>query len=109
MTTNSTSTTFCLYTAPQNFTNAETSCQATGGHLAVFISGTEQNEVENYFVSTGQLLPNWHKFYWMGYQSANWPVFNAIDRTLNTSYVNWGGRLWGADSCFALVVVQHVG
>jgi hypothetical protein len=90
VTTNSTNTTFCLYTSNRNFSQAEAACQATGGHLAVFINGMEQQEVEQYFVTTGQLLPNWHKFYWMGYQSANWPVFQSIDKTINTTYSNWG-------------------
>lgn len=45
---------------------AETSCRQNGGHLASFASNNEQTEAEQAFLTSGWLLPAFHKGYWNG-------------------------------------------
>ena len=45
---------------------AELGCQAAGGHLLSYTSRQEQREVEQYFISTGRLIPAFHRSYWIG-------------------------------------------
>ena len=47
--------TFQFLTPNNNFDNAEKACQTTGGHLAVFLSLQEQQEVERYYISVSDL------------------------------------------------------
>lgn len=47
------------------------------------------------FISQGFLQPRYHKFYWMGLTTSNWPQFlniNPVAQNLSlpNSYKNWG-------------------
>jgi hypothetical protein len=77
ITANSTGNRFTLYVEPRDASAAEQACQATGGHLASFASREEQLDVEQSLVSTGYLLPSFHKQYWMGLATTedSWPTF----------------------------------
>jgi hypothetical protein len=50
-------------------------------------------QVEHFYISNGYLLPSWHKHYWMGATTEQWPNFNWTDVTLpafNKGYRHWG-------------------
>ena len=34
-----------------------------------------QSEVEQFYIDKGWLLPSFHKSYWIGLRSAQWPTF----------------------------------
>jgi hypothetical protein len=65
-------------------TVAQQTCNANGGHLAAYSSIAEQAEVESFYLSSGWLLPSFHKQYWLGMttNSASWPVFKYVDKSL---------------------------
>jgi hypothetical protein len=57
-------------------------------------------QVEAWAVSNGFLLPEYHRFYWLGLNSsqgpASWPNFTWIDSSpgpINSSYEHWGRYL----------------
>ncbi len=89
--------TYILNTSLTNFADAEASCQRSGGHLVSYSDEYEQFTVESCFLNQGSLLPNYHKFYWMGLQTgilgARWPNFTWLDHE-NAIYVgdyqHWG-------------------
>jgi hypothetical protein len=55
-----------------------------------------QVEVESYYITSGFLLPAFHKLYWMGLDATNrsWPSFKWMDRSLPapsaSTYSHWG-------------------
>jgi hypothetical protein len=46
-----------------------------GGHLVSWSSLSEQALVEHYFINYGAITPGFHKFYWMGMNTQEWPSF----------------------------------
>ncbi len=80
----STGRTFVFNNLPMDQATGETFCNEQGGHLAVYNSSYEQREVELYFISKGLLLPNYHKHYWLGYNSDSqaWPIFKPVDASV---------------------------
>jgi hypothetical protein len=75
--------------------DAEQSCKDNGGHLASYLSGPEQAEVENYFSMMGFLMPTFHLRYWIGAVSspAHWPSFKWIDQNPGINMTTY--QLWG--------------
>jgi hypothetical protein len=55
-----------------------------------------QVEVESFYITSGYLLPAFHKLYWMGLAATNrtWPSFKWMDRSLappsTSTYSHWG-------------------
>ena len=57
-----------------------------------------QAEVEAYFAAQGYLFPHFHRFYWLGLNTSDWPheglpTFTWHDRSLgpnNATYEHWG-------------------
>ena len=43
---------------------------------------TPQAEVEQFYIRSGHLIPNYHKVYWMGLtaNTSTWPKFTWLDR-----------------------------
>jgi hypothetical protein len=60
--------TYTLSSCPQSYAPAEEWCSGAGGHLASYKSAAEQQQVEEYFVELGGLVPGFHNFYWLGLQ-----------------------------------------
>jgi hypothetical protein len=81
--------TYTLNTTMVTQAQAQRSCNARGGHLAVWPSQQTQNEVEAFFAGNGYLLPTFHKAYWMGMVKRD-GEFGFLDATIKTSYRNWG-------------------
>jgi hypothetical protein len=88
---------YLLNTSYSNQKQAETSCQANGGHLVGYDALAEQVAVENCFIGQGFLLPKYHVLYWMGLVSgmpgAQWPNFTWIDHNdaiYRGNYQHWG-------------------
>ncbi len=73
--------TFIYNNLPMDQSSGQLFCNQKGGHLATYNSSFEQREVEQYFIQEGLLLPNFHKYYWLGYTSdgSNWPLFRPYD------------------------------
>jgi hypothetical protein len=67
-TTTSTNVTFYFNATATDQASAEAACALSGGHLAAYTSAQEQNEVEQYYISLGYILPSFHKGYWTGLQ-----------------------------------------
>jgi hypothetical protein len=91
----STNTTFYLNTSKATFDNAEIACQRNGGHLAAYVDFVEQYEVEQALTYAGYLIPDYHKYYWMGYTAKTWPKFYTLDKTVpfdspQGNYTYWG-------------------
>jgi hypothetical protein len=90
--------TFLLNVSYQGFAAAQQTCKDNGGHLASFSSEAEQAEVEKYYASQGFLFPSFHKFYWMGLNTSEWPIegtanFSWWDKSPgpnNETYSHWG-------------------
>jgi hypothetical protein len=89
--------TYLLNTTRATFDDAEATCNRYGGHLVGYSSLAEQRAVEQCFTNTGFLLPNFHKFYWMGlrtgFSGAQWPNFTWIDlesAIYMGDYQHWG-------------------
>jgi hypothetical protein len=65
-----------------------------GGHLVSWHSLEEQQLVEQYFINYGAITAGFHKFYWMGMSTQDWPTFKWTDASpfLNNSltYQHWG-------------------
>lgn len=84
---------YMLNTSADTFNNAETACNLLGGHLAMFESLSEQQEVEAAFISDGGLIPSFHQNYWFGLEATDWPQFEWMDRTVpmptRRSYSHW--------------------
>jgi hypothetical protein len=57
---------YCINTTRSSFATAQSSCNLIGGHLVAYQDMHEQRDVEMWFQDQGFLLPNFHKFYWMG-------------------------------------------
>jgi hypothetical protein len=88
---------YILSTISASFYDAEASCQRHGGHLVSYDNQQEQYAVEQCFLSQGTLLPNYHRFYWMGLRTglagASWPNFTWInheDAIYVGNYQHWG-------------------
>jgi hypothetical protein len=85
--------TYMLNTSVDTAKNAEASCQLLGGHMVMFESQTEQQEVETALVSNGGLIPSFHMRYWIGLESTEWPMFEWRDRTVpapsKRNYNHW--------------------
>ena len=81
--------TFTLNTAARMQADAEITCQSQGGHLAIFTSAQEQQDVERGFTTLGGLIPVFHQRYWLGLMASEWPVFDVIDTTAGATYRNW--------------------
>jgi hypothetical protein len=96
--------TYVLNTSRLPFVEAQATCNAQGGHLVYYDSLAEQSEVEAAFVSRGAFIPSYHKFYWIGYRTLDWPNFvwvNNDSRADNvvSKYSHWGTYYvggWGA-------------
>jgi hypothetical protein len=67
-TTTSTNVTFYYNATATDQASAEAACALSGGHLAAYTSAQEQNEVEQFYISQGYILPTFHKGYWIGLQ-----------------------------------------
>jgi hypothetical protein len=89
-----TNNTYSLNTCDTNFFDAENDCMNGGGHLASWHSLQEQQLVEQYYITYGAITPGFHKFYWMGMNTQEWPAFKWVDGSpfLNNSltYQHWG-------------------
>lgn len=51
------------------------------------------SQVENFYISNGYLLPNFHKHYWLGATAVQWPKFNWTDIVvppMDKGYKHWG-------------------
>jgi hypothetical protein len=87
---------FIFHTDYQTAAEAEQTCRDEGGHLAAYLSLTEQFSTEQYFIDEGYLFPLYHRAYWMGLQSTEetWPTFTWIDLLIPgpypADYQNWG-------------------
>jgi hypothetical protein len=88
---------YTLNTNPMMYEEAEAWCKNAGGHLATYVSLSEQQEVETYYATYGMLLLGFHKFYWIGAQVPpvnSWPGFQWIDGTpgpnVTGAYSHWG-------------------
>jgi hypothetical protein len=84
-----TGATFTLNTEARMQADAEAICQSQGGHLAIFSSAQEQQDVEKGFTALGGLIPVFHQRYWLGIMAQDWPMFVAMDSTLGTTYRGW--------------------
>jgi hypothetical protein len=86
--------TYVFNNTPVTQGTAALACKEYGGFAVSFKSLEEQQEVEAYFVSTGKLLPEVHKGYWLGLKATTWPSFGWIDKTAGAFnpgvYNNWG-------------------
>jgi hypothetical protein len=74
-------------------------CKLTSPRCLVLSNSglAEQQQVEACFIDAGYLLPNYHKFYWMGLatnlEGSRWPNFTWIDRNKAIyigQYQHWG-------------------
>ena len=96
-TVQNTKATFFLVPTPKSFDDAELACQEQGGHLATFTTQLEQQEVENFYTTSGYWFPTNFRFYWMGLKATNWPAFRWVDRMFNApsakDYRNWGNYM----------------
>jgi hypothetical protein len=87
---------FFFKTDYQTAAEAEQTCRDEGGHLAAYLTQTEQFATEQYYVDEGYLFPLYHKVYWLGLQSTDetWPTFTWTDLLLPgpnpADYQNWG-------------------
>ncbi len=89
---------YILNTTYTDFWSANANCNSRGGYLVSYGERIEeQQEVENCFIDGGYLLPNFHKFYWMGLatgiNNAKWPNFTWIDHAKVIYvglYQHWG-------------------
>jgi hypothetical protein len=85
--------TYMLNTSVDTADNAEAACNLLGGHLAMYESQSEQQEVETGLVSDGGLIPSFHMRYWLGLESTEWPKFEWKDRTVpapsKRNYNHW--------------------
>ena len=69
------------------------------GDVFFLLGPAAQVEVESFFVQSGNLLPGFHKFYWMGLDSnkKDWPTFRWLDRAIpgpvEGTYQHWGKLL----------------
>lgn len=89
---------------------AEDTCVGHGGHLVSYLRLDEQQEVEEFFIEQGVLLPTFHKRYWLGLEIAEgdnnrlWPWFLWLDGSPDPStpsnpssnYAVWG-RMYLSD------------
>jgi hypothetical protein len=89
-----TRTAYLLNTSADSQPGAEAACNAFGGHLVLYNSLAEQQEVERALIFEGGLIGSFHKNYWVGLVVTEWPAFEWLDRTLplpsNRTYVHWG-------------------
>ncbi len=91
----STNATFTLHTTATDFNTAERACNDAGGHLAYYTSLAEQQEVEQYFVSSGVFYPTFTPAYWMGLRSSKmmWPTFEYLSYSVpapdQDNYEHW--------------------
>ena len=82
-----------------SFDEAEATCRRAGAHLTSYGSYQEQAELEGWAVGSGFLLPDFHRFYWLGLNTSGseaWPDFRWIDHSAgpgNSSYEHWGRYL----------------
>jgi hypothetical protein len=94
LTSNITGNVFQLYLNKSSQAEAEAVCQATGGHLAGYVSDYEQAEIEAGYVQLGFLVPAFHKTYWMGLQRGQRSGMRWLDGSLPgpsaASYQHWG-------------------
>ena len=80
---------------PDYQAGAEAACNEFGGHLALYGSLSEQQEVERAFVYDGGMIGSYHKSYWVGLtqSESNAQQFMWLDRTLpspsNRTYQHW--------------------
>jgi hypothetical protein len=76
---------------------AEQSCNDLGGHLAYFSNLAEQQEVEQYHISNGYLLPTYTPAYWIGMRTnkTGWPRFDWLQR-VTFAQPNRDNDRWGA-------------
>jgi hypothetical protein len=85
---------YLLNTIADSQTGAEAACNAFGGHLVLYNSLSEQQDVERAFLFEGGLIGSFHRNYWVGMVVSEWPAFEWLDRTLpapsNRTYVHWG-------------------
>jgi hypothetical protein len=94
--TNKLGTTYTLSTVPTTQADAEQQCTLQGGHLVGYRSLSEQQDVEQYFVTFGGLIPSFHQVYWNGLNSSALalPKFNWLDPLTpppvnGSSYTHW--------------------
>ncbi len=80
MTTQASNQTFYYNTTRTTMADAENSCKNNGGHIGGFKTQEEQQEVEQFFISQGFLIPTWHTSYWYGAKtnSTLWPLFTHL-------------------------------
>jgi hypothetical protein len=88
-------TTYVLNTTALNFVDAQYTCNEQGGHLVYYNTLDEQQEVEQYYVSNGYFINSFHKFYWIGYRTLNWPFFVWVNNdsrsdSAQANYTHWG-------------------
>jgi hypothetical protein len=80
---------------PDDQAGAEAACNSFGGHLALYGSLSEQQEVERALVYDGGMIGSYHKSYWVGLtqSESNAQLFTWLDRTLpspsNRTYQHW--------------------
>jgi hypothetical protein len=80
---------------PDDQQGAEAACNAYGGHLAIWGSLSEQQEVERALVVDGGLIGSYHQSYWLGLaqSESNAQQFLWLDRTVpapsNRTYQHW--------------------
>lgn len=89
-----------MVSAPANGLIAEANCNSLGGHLVVYETKAEQQEVEAEFIQQGALLAAYQGAYWLGLQAEPYPEFHWLDRTIaspsNVTYINWADGQPGA-------------
>jgi hypothetical protein len=89
-----------MVSAPANGLAAEVNCNSLGGHLVVYETKAEQQEVEAAFTWQGGLLAAYQGAYWLGLQADPYPEFHWLDRTIaspsNVTYINWADGQPGA-------------
>lgn len=87
--------TYILNTTALPFVEAQYTCNIQGGHLVYYSSLEEEREVEQYFVSSGMFIPSYHRFYWVGYKTQDWPNFVWINNdsradSVISNFTHWG-------------------
>ncbi len=88
--------TYILNSSLADFFTAQQFCLRSGGHLASFTSGQEQQDVEQFYIKAGLLFPSYHKSYWFGlYTNAagwknSWKYTDNTQYVSGSSYANWG-------------------
>lgn len=58
--------TYLLNISAATYEEARASCDDNGAYLTSFLAQSEQAEVEQHYISSGFLIPTFHKAYWMG-------------------------------------------